>query len=225
MNQNVYSNAVRSTVVQPLYDRELLLSGVTTIDFFSVQRGAGVTSAVGVAVDSGRKKTDADTNLYASGGQIGSNRTFTATALCISVEAGSSTTSFVPAKLVYPAIGDVEGLSGRQADDMRRIIASADVKMRLGSNNEYIRAPLSFFPPNVGLSVQVGGMGAGDTSLAIASATQVGQVYDIGTPIVITDAVPFGITIDFGSTGLVIPSGNIARVTCYLVGSMSTGAQ
>lgn len=215
MAQNVFSKENSTYVNTPLYDRELILpTGVRSIALFNEQRGAGRSSEVGASEST--RKTSADTNVTSSGGRIGANRMFEATGLCILVEVGKSEYTFDPAYPQY-TVQEEGGIAKGQAVDLRYILQSAHVAVQFGKDKSYVEGSALMFPPDVGFS------SGGGASTALV-AQHVGQVYQFGSPIQIDDTVQFGVSLEFTS-GFEIPSGNIARVMAYFVGTMWTAVQ
>jgi len=214
MAQNVFSKQNSTYVNTPLYDRELILpTGVKSIALFNEQRGAGRSSEVGASAST--RKTSADTNVTSSGGRIGANRMFEATGLCILVEVGKSASTFDPAYPQYTV--SAEGIADGQAVDLRHILQSAHVAVQFGKDKSYVEGSALMFPPDVGFA------SGGGASTALV-AQHVGQVYQFGSPIQIDDTVQFGVSLELPA-GFEIPSGNIARVMAYFVGTMWTAVQ
>jgi len=209
MQQNVYLKGATTTNAQNLYDRELIISGMEGVNFFTHQRSAGRTSVVGKTSGT---KTSADTNMTQSG-RVGANMQYRATGLCFAFEAGSDTAGdvFRPAELRDA----VEGASN-QIGDSRALMAAAHVRLKLGGSDDYIQGSIASFPPNVGLAYA----GGGDFLVA----NPVGQVYEFSEPLIIDDKLDFGVAVDFGGA-LTLPSGTVGRLTCYFTGYLIKAAQ
>lgn len=211
MKQNIAMRSVSQQINGMMYDRIRVTTGDKYATMYTLVLNEGVTSVAGVV---GGTKVLADTNMRQKG-RTEVLKPMTVTGMYMLVEASKTADKFTPAG--YKGQGESSIFS---AEDIQSIIQGTNVVLQVGTDTEYLSMPLVALPPPVGIATQFGG---GDVGLA--SAMQVGQVYEFLEPLEWTNDISINVRLDFGDNGLVIPSGNIARITAVLTGTFSKAVQ
>lgn len=206
MKNNVTSRSMQQAINGIAYDRTRLTQGMRSTTLFNLVQGEGVTSDVGMS----GTKTLADTNMTEKG-RVSIIKPMRINGFYLRLEAGKSDTTFVPAGFAgYTQEGSEATFTG--ADDIAAMLASINVVMQVGTDKEYVVGNVANFPPTNGLTTSFGGGGA------YANAQQAGQVYEFVEEINWTNELPINIILTMGD-GLVLPSGNIGRITGCFTGT------
>lgn len=213
MKNNVTLQGFTQQINSIAYDRERLVNGARKVTLFTTVQNEGLTSDVGVATGG---KVLADTNMTQKG-RVEVIKPMTVNGFYLRLEAGKSATSFVPAGYAGYTQDDSEA-TFTGANDIAALLASINVVVKVGTDTEYLVGNISNFPPPNGATAAFGGSGT------FASAQQAGQVYEFIEPITWTNDLPISVELQM-SNGLIIPSGNIARVTGCFTGTYSKAVQ
>jgi hypothetical protein len=205
---------------QALYDHLLYpTAGQNQFNFFSAQRGQGMTSAVGAVVAS--PKSIADTNLDVSG-MLPSGKAFAATSVEVSFYAGSVATANTytlapPAGYLAQAAATVVA----QVNDVNSFYQSGSLQLYIAAKVVLEEAPLMRFPPkcflNLDASVAQAGTNATNAALWALSAKASGRPYMLEPLIYIEPNVNFLVALNFPAA-VATPSGFNARVGVILDG-------
>lgn len=204
---------VTDVIWQPLYDHLAYpAAGVSSLEFFQVQRGQGTTTAPNAT----GVKTLSDTNMTLAG-QLPQPQSH----LTLGVSF-----RFYPG--VAPGEGGVTNANaGRFVNDVWNVFRSGSVQFIVGEKPRIQEAPLGKFGSNVSL----GGFSsmADQTTAAASSFSQVDYAY-IRSPIyrIAASAIPWGqnfkVVVDFPAL-VTLPSAAAARIGCDLHGWLARAAQ
>lgn len=197
----------------PLYDSaNYLTAGQTTLNFFSLPIGQGVTTAPGA----GGTKTEADTNLT-NGNILPRDNSFFITGVEVQVYPG-----------VSPGVGGAaDAVAGMFWNDVYAIGKSGWLKLKIGGRDYVIDGPLMNFPSTAGL----GGAAAVATNLTTGAATfaQINYARFVGQPYTVVGLwiVPnqnFSVSLNWPAA-VATPSGTTTRVFVRLRGRFTRSAQ
>lgn len=206
--------AISDVIWAPLYDSNTYVgtTGHTTLNFFALPIGQGVSSAPG---NGGATKGLADTNMTAAG-QLTMGNDFYMTGQEIVFFPGENP-------------GGTPGSTtvGNFVNDTYVFSKSGVLTLQIGSNRQYIQdGPLGMFPPLTRLAVATalsGGETVTTTINEITYAVLSGSPYSI-TPVYITATLGFQEQLTWPAA-VALPSGTNARVFARLDGYLIRNAQ
>jgi hypothetical protein len=205
---------------QSLYDHLLYpTAGQTQFNFFSLQRGQGMTSALGGVVAS--PKSIADTNMDISG-MLPSGKAFAATSIEVPFYAGSVATANTYT-LASPALFNATAAAAvaAQAADVNSFYQSGSLQLYIAAKVVLEEAPLMRFPPkcflNLDASVGIAGTNAQPAAFGLVSVKASGRPYMLEPLIYIEPNVNFLVALNFPAA-VATPSGFNARVGVILDG-------
>lgn len=204
---------IQDQIYSPLYDSGTYTSGTTTsMQFFSVPRGQGTTTAPGAT----GTKSYADTNLQLAG-QLALGNRFYCTGIEFQIFPG-----------VNPGRGAVaDSTAGNFTNDVYLLAKSAYLQFTIQNRDYLIDGPLLNFPPVNRLS----GFAAAATNLTTGAATYSeveyasisGAPYNI-VPVYIEATQAFTLTV-FWPAAVTLASAQNARIFCRLRGRLIRNAQ
>jgi len=210
---------------QPLYDSQVYpTAGGTQLTFFQQPVGAGITSALGAVVSSG--KTYADTNMVLPG-QLPNGIAFQAESVEVNFLPGKSAAAntFLPADISAFAVAAAATVLG-SANDVGTIMQSGWLELNILAKNYLRDQPLMKFPPKCSI----------DLSAAVASNSatvgEAGQVFTkaVGRPYYLEPKVTIQPTMNFEVVlkwpgAVATPSGFNGRVIVSLDGYTMRASQ
>lgn len=204
---------VNDEIYAPLYDfANYVAAGQTSLNFFSLPIGQGVTTAPGAA----GTKTEADTNLT-NGNILPRDNSFYCTGIEVVLFPG-----------VSPGAGGVaDATAGQFVNDVYAIGKSGFLKLRIGGRDYIVDGPLMVFPSTQGLGVAAAvatNLTAGAATFAqINYARFVGQAYTM-VPLWILPNQNFSVQMIWPAA-VATPSTQIARIGVRLRGRFTRSAQ
>ncbi len=205
---------VADAVWSPLYDYQAYpAAGTLGLQFFSVQQGAGTTSALNAT----GVKTVADTNMQQSGSLPRGNRF-----LCVGIEV-----EFWPGN-VPGSLGAAAAITvGRNMNDCYNVLKSGSLTFNIQQRIYAQDAPLMKFPTQTRLTGVAAIADATTAAAALNSqidyATSCGAGYSI-IPVYIESTQFFSVTINFPA---LVPTVSTAagRIGVRLLGNLVRDAQ
>lgn len=206
---------VTDVIWQPLYDHlSYPAAGVSSLEFFQVQKGQGTTTAPGAT----GAKSLSDTNMTLAG-QLPQPQSHLTLGISF---------RFYPG--VTPGEGglaNTAGIPGKFVNDVWSVFKAGAVEFIVGEKPRVQEAPLG----KMGSNVSLGGFAAlsDQTTAAATSFSQVDYAY-IRTPIyrIAASAIPWGqnfiVRVSFPAL-VTLASGQAARIGCDLHGWLARAAQ
>lgn len=216
---------IQDQIYSPLYDSGVYTSASTTsLQFFTVPRGQGTTSAIGAT----GSKSYADTNLQLAGQLALGNRFY-----CTGIEfqifpmvSASPTVQLNPAR---GTVAESATVTGQYVNTIALLSQTAYIQFTIQNRDYLIDANLLNFPPVnrlAGFSSQADASTAGGTSQysEIGYASVAGAAYNI-VPVYIEPTQAFSLTA-FWPSAVTLPTGvAAARIFCRLRGRLIRNAQ
>lgn len=207
----------KDALYAPLFDSATYAAaGQTTLNFFSLPIGQGVTTAPGAA----GTKTEADTNLT-NGNILPRDNSFLCTGVEVQIYPGAAST-FGPGG---GALADA--VIGRFWNDVYAIGKSGVLRLKIGGREYVVDGPLMNFPSTAGL----GGVAAVTSTLTAGVATAgeieyarfVGQAYTLDALWIVPNQ-NFAVKIEWPAA-VATPSTVAARMFIRLRGRFTRSAQ
>ena len=223
---NRVTNPGQSEILrQTLYDFQLYATaGVTTLTFFSLPQGQGITSAIGATV--GTAKTSADTNMELAG-QLPSGKSFLIESIEVlffpgTVNTANTYTTAPPIEFAAAAAATVEA----GTTDVNTIYQSGVLELNILSKNYLRETPLLRFPPRAhfDLAAAVASNSATVGQITLATLRAGGRAYYIEPEIPIAPAMNFEVKILFPGA-VATPSGFNGRIGVILDGYLLRASQ
>ena len=210
--------------VQSLYDYVLYpAAGQTSLQFFQNPVGQGKTSALGVTA--GTPKTQADTNMTASG-QLPNGLTMLVRSIELYFWPGSvSTADTFTIDTITFFLAAASAVPTAQIDDASAFYQGGYLQLNILSANILQEAPLGRFPPKTHLAVNaaIASNSATTAEVGVGNAYSEGRPYylndpDSGLPgITLQSLMSFEVVLKWPAA-VAMTSGFNARVGCVLDG-------
>jgi hypothetical protein len=195
-------------IYSPLYDSvAYALAGQTQLNFFSLPIGQGTTTAPGAT----GVKTEADTNMYASGLLPKGNSFY-----CTGIEF-----NFLPAAL--PGNTGVLATIGQNTNDVWEVANSGWVRFRIQNRDYVLDGPLGVFPPlnRLAVSSTPASVVTATTLVQTDYAALAGAPYNI-VPVMIESNQGFSVQVNWPAAVGITAAGVLK---CRLRGRLIRDAQ
>lgn len=209
----------------PLYDYQLYpTAGQTTLTFFALPIGQGITSSLGAVV--GTTKTIHDTNMQLAG-QLPAPQGFQIESVEIRVIPGAVSTANT-FTLGQPSQGAAVAALAvtAQLNDAKTIYESGVLRLFIGSKDYLVYGPLGYFPPKTHFK-QDGALATNSATtfeVATVNGYEEGQPFFMEVPIALTANMNWNVTLSWPGV-VATPSGFNARIGVVLNGWLFRNSQ
>ena len=213
---------IQDQIYSPLYDSAVYTSATTTsLQFFTVPRGQGTTSAVGAT----GTKSYADTNLQLAG-QLALGNRFYCTGIEFQIFPMVTANPTVPLNPARGTVAEAANVSGQYVNTIALLSQTAYIQFTIQNRDYLIDSNLLNFPP---VNRLAGFSAIGDSTATgqyseIGYASVAGAAYNI-VPVYIEPTQAFSLTA-FWPSAVTLPTGvTAARIFCRLRGRLIRNAQ
>jgi len=223
---NRVTNPGQSEIIrQRLYDYQLYATaGYTSLSFFQVPIGQGVTSAIGATV--GTAKTVWDTSMEL-GGQLPSGRAFLIESIEVLFTPGTVSTANTYTQAAFVLFNATAAATvGNWVNDVNTFYQSGLLELNVLSKNYLRETPLLAFPPKAqfDLSSAIASNSATTAEVGTSFAKAMGRPYYIEPRVTLQPAVNFDVTLRWPAL-VATPSGFNGRVGVILDGYQMRASQ
>lgn len=223
---NRVTNPGQSEIVrQRLYDYQLYpTAGVTSISFFQVPIGQGITSAIGATV--GTPKTIFDTSMEL-GGQLPSGKAYLAESIEVLFLPGTVSTANTYTQAGFVLFNATAAATvGNWVNDVNTFYQSGALELNVLSKNYLRETPLAVFPPKAHFdySGAIASNSATTAEVGASFAKVMGRPYYLEPRVTLQPAVNFDVTLRWPAA-VATPSGFNGRVGVIFDGYLMRASQ